>query len=65
MKAKHAVSHLVFGYCLDSIGGLFKILHRANADTLLIVAAVLKVSGALLFLLKLWKHPKVKAFLDL
>ena len=64
MKAKHAVSILVFGYCLDFIGSLFKILHTAQADTTLTVAAVLKVVGALLFLYKLTNYPKIKDFFD-
>jgi len=42
MKAKYAICLLVFGYCLDFIGGLFKILHTAQADITLTVAAILK-----------------------
>ena len=64
MKAKYAISLLVFGYCLDFIGGLFKILHTAEADITLTVAAILKVLGALLFLYKLTNYPKIKEFLD-
>lgn len=64
MKAKHAISLLVFGYCLDFIGGLLKILHTAKADITLTVAAILKVLGALLFLYKLTNYPKIKEFLD-
>ena len=64
MKAKHAISILVFGYCLDFIGTLFKILHTAQADITLTIAAFLKVIGGLLFLYKLLSYPKVKDFLD-
>jgi hypothetical protein len=64
MKAKHAISLLVFGYCLDFIGGLLKILHTAQADITLTVAAILKVLGALLFLYKLTSYPKIKEFFD-
>ena len=64
MKAKHAVSILVLGYCLDFIGALFKILHTAQADITLTIAAILKVVGALLFLYKLTNYPKVKDFFD-
>ena len=64
MKAKYAISLLVFGYCLDFIGGLLKILHTAQADITLTVAAILKVLGALLFLYKLTSYPKIKEFLD-
>jgi len=64
MKAKHAITMLVLGYCLDFIGGLFKILHRSEADTILVIAAILKVFGLLLFLYKLTNHPKIKEFLN-
>ena len=64
MKAKYAISLLVFGYCLDFIGGLLKILHTAQADITLTLAAVLKVAGALLFLYKLTNYPKIKDFLE-
>ena len=64
MKAKHAISLLVFGYCFDFMGGLLKILHRPGADTVLIIAAVLKILGALLFLYKLTNYPKIKDFFN-
>lgn len=64
MKAKHSISLLVFGFCLDFIAGLLKILHESGADMLFIVAAVLKVVGALLFLYKLTNYPKFKDFLE-
>ena len=64
MKAKYALSLLVFGYCLDFIGALFKILHTSQADITLTAAAILKVVGALLFLYKLTNYPKIKDFLD-
>jgi hypothetical protein len=64
MKAKHAITLLVLGYCFDFIGGLLKILHRPYADFILILAAVLKVIGALLFLYKLTNYPKIKDFLE-
>jgi len=64
MKARHAIILLVIGYSLDFIGGLFKILHRSEADAILIVATILKVFGLLLFLYKLINHPKIKEFLN-
>ena len=64
MKAKHALIILVMGYCLDFIGGLFKIEHWAYGDEMLIIATVLKVAGAIIFLTKLLAHPKVKEFLN-
>jgi hypothetical protein len=64
MKAKYAISLLVFGYCLDFIGGFLKILHTAEADTTLAIAALLKIIGALIFLYKLTTYPKIKEFMD-
>jgi hypothetical protein len=64
MTAVHAISILIIGFCLDFIGGLLKILHTASADTVLLLAAALKVAGALLFLYKLTTYPKFKDFFD-
>jgi hypothetical protein len=64
MKIKHAIIFLVLGYCCDFMGGLLKIMHMNYADLMLIIAAVLKVGGALLLLYKLTTHPKLKEFLD-
>lgn len=64
MKAKHAIILLILGYCLDFIGGLLKILHSAEANITLTIAAALKVLGALLFLYKLLTYPKIKDFLE-
>lgn len=64
MKAKYAFALLVFGYCLDFAGGLFKILHLSFADSVLVIAACLKVAGALLILYKLTDYPPLKSFMD-
>lgn len=64
MKTKHAIIIFAVGLCLDFVGALFKILHYSNADTLLIIGTILKVSGGLLFLYKLLTHPKIKEFLN-
>ena len=64
MKAKNAITLLVLGYCFDFIGALFKILHYPEANTILTIAAVLKVLGALLFLYKVTNYPKIKEFLN-
>ena len=64
MKTKHAIAVLVLGYCLDFIGALFKIIHSPGADTFLTIAAVLKITGALLFLYKLTNYSKIKEFLN-
>jgi len=62
MKAKHAIIIFVFGYCLDYIGTLQKVLHSSYANTLLVIGTVLKVAGALLFLYKLITYPGFKNF---
>jgi hypothetical protein len=64
MKAKHALVLLVLGYCLNFIGGLFKLEHWEYADEILIVATVCIIIGLILLLLKLLAHPKAKEFLN-
>jgi hypothetical protein len=64
MKAKYSIGLLVFGYCLDFIGGLLKIMHMGMADAVLVIAAICKISGAVLFLYKLTSYPKWKDFLN-
>ena len=64
MKAKHALILLVFGFCLDFVASLFKIMHRPGADNFFIAATVLKISGALLLLYKITNYRKIKEFLN-
>jgi hypothetical protein len=64
MKAKHAIIIFICGYCFDFIGALLKIMHQPKADTVLIIATILKVSGAILFLYKITNYPRIKEFLD-
>lgn len=64
MKAKHALIFYAFGLSADAIGALFKIMHWPQADTLLLAATALKVSGILLLTIKLLTYPKVKDFLN-
>ena len=64
MKAKHALMLLALGYCFDFIGALFKLEHWEYADQIFIVSTVCKVTGTIVFLLKLLAHPKAKEFLN-
>ena len=64
MKLKHSLIILVIGYCFDFIGALFKIMHWEYGDQMLIIATVLKVYGALFFVLKAVRHPKIKELLN-
>ena len=64
MKVKHAIIFVVVGICFDFMGVLFKIIHYANGDTLLIFATFLKIFGLLLLLNKILAYPKFKDFLN-
>ena len=64
MKAKHAITLLVLGYCFDFWGALVKITHAPYADIVLTIGAILKILGALLFLYKLTNYPKIKEFMN-
>lgn len=64
MKAKHAVTLLVFGFCLDFLGTMQKIIHAPSATTIFYIAVILKVAGALLLLYKLVTYPKFKDFMN-
>lgn len=64
MKTRHAFAFYVLGLCLDAIGALLKVLHYPGGNEILTVGTVLKVSGGLIFLYKLFTNPKIKEFLD-
>ena len=64
MKAKYALVLFAVGLCADFVGALFKILHWPHADWLLLAGMTLKVVGTIAFLLKLFSHLSVKAFLN-
>jgi uncharacterized membrane protein len=64
MKAKHAVFLIVLGFCLGFIGALFQIMHRSEAQSLLIIATVLKVAGVLLLGYKVVKYESFRKFME-
>jgi hypothetical protein len=64
MKAKHAITLLVLGYCLDFFGAVRKITHSPDADYWFYAAAILKIVGGLLFLYKLLTYPKFREFMN-
>ena len=64
MKAKHGLILFVLGFCLRFVGALFKIMHWAGADGLLVVSTGLLVVGGLLLGFKLLTHPKIQEFLN-
>ena len=64
MKAKHGIIFLGLGYCLDFFGGLQKITHSSAANSILTIAALLKIAGVLLLVYKIVTYPKLKDFLN-
>ncbi len=64
MRTRHAVILYMIGLMLQALGALFKILHYAGADQMLIASTALQIAGGLLFLIKLVTYPKFKDFLD-
>lgn len=64
MKVKHAVFMIGVGYIIDWWGGLSKILHTPNANTILVFAAFLKAAGLLILLFKFATHPKLKDLMN-
>jgi hypothetical protein len=60
MKFKHAIVLLIIGYCFDFVGAFLKITHHPYADSVFLIATILKVAGGLILLLKLLTHPKLK-----
>lgn len=65
MKIKHTLLILGIGFMLIIIGALFKIMHWALDNELLILGMFLKVTGGILLLYKLFTLPKFKDFLNL
>jgi hypothetical protein len=68
MKTKHTLVVLAIGLMLTIIGALFKILHieisAINGNLLLSVGMFCEIFGGILFLYKLFTHPKFKDFLN-
>jgi len=68
MKTKHTLIILVIGFIVTLIGALFKILHFEigflNGNLLLTIGMFCQIFGGILFLYKLFTHPKLKDFLN-
>lgn len=68
MKTKHTLVVLAIGFILIIIGALFKIIHFEigfiNGNLLLTVGMFCEIFGGILFLYKLFTHPKFKDFLN-
>ncbi len=64
MKTKYTLLVIVIGFILTLIGALFKIMHFPYANLLLLVGMFCEIFGGILFLYKLFTHPKFKDFLN-
>ena len=64
MKIKASVWILVFGYILDFLGSWMKIMHMALGDFVLTIGVLSKVIGMLLLVILLFRHPKIRSFLN-
>ena len=64
MKAKHTILLIALGFCLEYVGSLSRIMHHGEAQTLLILATILKVSGVLLFAYKVVKYEGFRKFME-
>ena len=68
MKTKHTLIILAIGFILTIIGALFKIMHFEigfiTGNLLLTVGMFCEIFGGILFLYKLFTHPKFKDFLN-
>lgn len=68
MKTKHTLIIIAIGFILVVIGALLKIMHFEigfiTGNLLLSVGMFCKIFGGILFLYKLFAHPKFKDFLN-
>ena len=64
MKAKYTILIIVVGYCLDFMGTLFKIQHQSYADTTLVIATFLKITGILLLTYKIIQYEGFRKFMN-
>ncbi len=68
MKTKHTLIIIAIGFILTIVGALLKIMHFeigfVTGNLLLVVGMNCKIFGGILFLYKLFTHPKFKDFLN-
>lgn len=65
MKFKYALIIFVFGFCLDYLGALLKILHNPNSETIFLIGFFLKATGAIVMVVKLSNAAKFKDLMNL
>ena len=64
MKAKYTIVIILVGYCLEFMGGLFKIQHNSFAVNILVTAIVIKVLGMVLLTYKIIQYQGFKKFMN-
>ena len=65
MKIKHTLLLLALGISAYVGAVLFKIMHWAGGDTMLLTAAALIIAGVWMGTIKLLTHPRIRKFLNL
>ena len=69
MKNKHILVLFIVGLMIDVIGAIFKMYHleifgACTANHLLIIGMAVKFIACVLFIIKLLRNKRVKAFLN-
>ena len=64
MKAKHTILMIALGFCLEFVGSLTRVMHRSEANALLVLATVLKVLGVLLLAYKVVRYEGFRKFME-
>jgi hypothetical protein len=64
MKAKYTIVLIALGFCLDFVGSLCKMAHYPNANTIFLMATVVKVTGVLWLTFKIISYTGFKKFME-
>lgn len=64
MKAKYTIVLIALGFCLDFVGSLCKTAHYSNANAILLMATVVKVTGVLWLTFKIISYTGFKKFME-
>ncbi len=64
MKAKYTILLIALGYCIEYIGSLSRIMHNSEAQTLLVIATILKVFGVIMFAFKVINYEGFRKFME-
>ena len=64
MKAKYTILMIAIGFCLDFLGNLLRTMHAAHANNVLVVAAIFKVTGVVLFAYKVVRYEGFRKFME-